>query len=113
MANTESKRSIPSAQLGAGNSRKRKPRKTTLRALKFRSDSTRSHRFTDVRGKTVDFVEFYTTGGYHCLDVRFQDKTAITFSIEPGFTVEAEHANWETGDLSSLRRWPPEQSASL
>jgi hypothetical protein len=119
MANTESKRSIPSAQPSAGdpalNRRKAKPRKNKpLKHSKSRaSESTRSHRFEQVRGKILDFVEFYTSGDYHCLDVRFQDNTAVTFAIEPRFTVAAEHADWKTGNLRLLQEWPAILSSRL
>lgn len=122
MAKIDSKRSIPSAQPGAGDSHKTNPRKST----ESRSTGTRRgktavrrrfsrplYRFHDVKGKTMDFVEFYTSGGYHCLDVRFQDNTSLNFVIDPGFTVEAEHADWKTGNMRLLREWPAIRSAAL
>ena len=122
MADTHTKRSIRSAQPGAGDSRKTNLRKSTA----SRSTSTRRgkaavrrrfsrpfYRFHDVKGKTMDFVEFYTSGGYHCLDVRFQDKTSLNFVIDPGFTLEAEHADWKTGNMRLLREWPAVRSAAL
>lgn len=46
----------------------------------------------------MDFVEVFSAGGYQSIDVRFQDKSAMHFVIEPGFTLEGEHADWKTGD---------------
>ena len=73
----------------------------------------RSYRFDKLRGQTVDFVEFYTAGEYHCLDLRFQDKTALTFVIEPSFTVETEHSDWKTGNWRPIDTWPLIRSQGL
>jgi hypothetical protein len=47
--------------------------KTTVRRYRGR----RFYRFEEIGGKTVDFVEVFTAGEYHAIDVRFQDKTAL------------------------------------
>lgn len=128
MAAIQNKHSVPGAQ---GRSRRahastkpavktRKPRsllkpiitrhgKTTF--LRYRGRSF--HRFEEIRGKPVDFIEFYTSGEYHAIDVRFQDKTALHFIIEPRFTVEADFSDWKTGNLRRIRKWPPIPSAGL
>src|SRR5262249_60551484 len=71
------------------------------------------HRMEEVRGKTVDFVELYTSGEYHAIDVRFQDKTALHFIIDPGFTLETDYSDWKTGNWRPLKRWPRLHSQSL
>ena len=86
MAVKDSKRSISPAQLSARDSRKTNPRKTNTktdrhvfhpltqrgRTAGSRSERRRFYHFDKVRGQTLDFVEFYTAGEYHCLDLRFQ-----------------------------------------
>ncbi|HZU30487.1 MAG TPA: hypothetical protein VFB79_05195, partial [Candidatus Angelobacter sp.] len=54
----------------------------------------------------VDFVEVFTAGEYHAIDVHFQDKTALHFVIEPGFILETEYADWKSGNWRPLKRWP-------
>ena len=76
--------------------------KTTVRRYSGRT----FYRFEEVKGKTVDLVEVFTAGEYHSIDVRFQDKTALQFVIDPGFTLETEYADWKTGNWRSLKRWP-------
>jgi hypothetical protein len=76
--------------------------KTTISRYSNRS----FHRMEEVKGKTVDFVEFFTTNGYHVIDIGFEDKTALHLSIEPCFTLEREYADWKTGDSRSLKQWP-------
>jgi hypothetical protein len=76
--------------------------KTTVR----RYSGRRFYRFEEIRGKTVDFVEVFTAGEYHAIDVRFQDKTALHFIIDPGFIMETELADWKTGNWRPIKRWP-------
>ncbi len=76
--------------------------KTTIR----RYSGRRFYRFEEIKGKLVDFVEVFTAGEYHAIDVRFQDKTALHFVINPGFIVETEYADWKTGNWRPIKRWP-------
>jgi hypothetical protein len=76
--------------------------KTTIRRYSNRS----FHRMEEVKGKTVDFVEFFTSNGYHVIDIGFEDKTALHLAIEPYFTLEREYADWKTGNHRSLKEWP-------
>ncbi|HZD93457.1 MAG TPA: hypothetical protein VE133_04330, partial [Candidatus Sulfotelmatobacter sp.] len=46
--------------------------KTTERHFSHR----RLYRFEEVKGKIVDYVQIFTAGEYHSIDIRFQDKTA-------------------------------------
>jgi hypothetical protein len=64
------------------------------------------YRFEEVKGKPVDFVEVFTAGEYHSIAVRFQDKTALHFVIDPGFILETEYADWKTGNWRPIKRWP-------
>ncbi|HET8891132.1 MAG TPA: hypothetical protein VFQ41_19675 [Candidatus Angelobacter sp.] len=76
--------------------------KTTVRRYSGRT----FYRFEEVKGKTVDLVEVFTAGEYHSIDVRFEDKTALHFVIDPGFTLETEYADWKTGNWRPIKRWP-------
>ena len=83
--------------------------KTTIRRYRNRS----FHRLEEVKGKTVDFVEFYTSGEYHAVDVRFQDKTALHMVIDPRFTLDTEYSDWKTGDRRAIKKWPQILSQTL
>jgi hypothetical protein len=76
--------------------------KTTVR----RYSGRRFYRFEEVKGKLVDYVEVFTAGEYHAVDVRFQDKTEFHFVINPGFILETELADWKTGNWRPIKRWP-------
>ncbi|MBZ5489827.1 MAG: hypothetical protein LAO76_02720 [Acidobacteriia bacterium] len=76
--------------------------KTTVRRYSGRT----FYRFEEVKGKPVDFVEVFTSGENHAIDVRFQDKTALHFVIDPGFTLETEYADWKTENWRPIKSWP-------
>ena len=76
--------------------------KTTIRRYPRR----RFHRFAEAQGKPLDYIEFFTAGEYHSIDVRFQDKTTMHFVIEPGFTLETDYSDWKTGNWRPIKRWP-------
>ena len=117
MAGIESKRSVRSAQHRARKTPKSKKPSKVPASLRFtetkrgkttiRSYSGRTfYRFEEIKGKPVDFVEVFTAGEYHAIDVRFQDKTALHFVIDPGFILETEYADWKTGNWRPIKRWP-------
>jgi hypothetical protein len=76
--------------------------KTTVRRYSGRT----FYRFEEAKGKLVDLVEVFTAGESHSIEVRFQDKTALHFVIDPGFTLETEYADWKTGNWRPIKRWP-------
>ncbi|MBZ5493053.1 MAG: hypothetical protein LAO76_19215 [Acidobacteriia bacterium] len=76
--------------------------KTTIR----RYNGRRFHRFEEAQGKPLDYIELFTTGEYHSIAVRFQDKTCMNFVIEPTFTLEPEYSDWKTGNGRRIKRWP-------
>src|SRR6476620_11346432 len=83
--------------------------KTTIRRYPGRS----FHRFEEAKGKALDYVEFFTMGEYHCIDIAFEDKTAMHFVIEPSFTLETDYADWRTGNWRPIKHWPNIRSASF
>jgi len=126
MAVIESKRSLPATQPTStpkhrSPTRKKRERlpaslqstvtrrgKTTIRRFPGRS----FHRFEEAKGKAIDYIEFFTSDGFHNIDIAFDDKTAVHFVIEPSFTLETEYADWKTGNWRPLKRWPLIPSAS-
>ena len=63
--------------------------------------------FTEMKGRTVEKIEFYTTGDFHSLSIDFQDKTALHLRIDPGFTLNADFADTKSGNVNLIREWPP------
>ena len=56
--------------------------KTTIR----RYTSHSFHRMEEVKGKIVDYVEFFTSGESHDIAITFQDKPRCTFPLIPAFS---------------------------
>jgi hypothetical protein len=82
--------------------------KTTIRRFPGRS----FHRFEEAKGKAIDYIEFFTSDGFHNIDIAFDDKTAVHFVIEPSFTLDTEYADWKTGNWRLIKQWPLIPSAS-
>jgi hypothetical protein len=120
-AQSRARKSTPKKAAGKKSRRRRKPEfylpkpvitrqgKTTIRRYKNRS----FHRLEEIAGKTVEYAEIFTSGEYHSITVCFQDKTALHFVIDPGFTLDTTYDDRKTGDLRRLKRWPLIQSATL
>ena len=68
--------------------------------------------FPGVNGRVVEKIEMFTTDEYHSIIVSFQDKTALTLAIDPGFTVQGTLDDVKTGDIRTMHRWPPVACAS-
>jgi hypothetical protein len=58
-------------------------------------------RFHEVKGKRVQFVELYMGSDFRIIDVCFEDKTALAFTIDPGITVKPDYSDWRTGTSAS------------
>jgi hypothetical protein len=82
--------------------------KTTIRRFINRS----FHRMEEIKGKIVDYVEFFTSSESHSIDICFQDKTTLHFTIDPSFLLETEYADWKTGNWRRIKRWPTLRSAT-
>jgi hypothetical protein len=69
--------------------------------------------FPEVRGKTLDKLALYTSGGDNSISLRFQDNTGLSLSLEPGFTAYAEFYGVQEGEMTVLKEWRPIPSGSL
>src|SRR6266478_5866196 len=110
MAATKSKRSLRRAQLLPV--RAYAPTKTSRTKTK-KNPNRRLLKFPQVKGKKLEGAEFSTRGGSHSIEFLFEDKTALSLGIEPGFTLFADYADWKTGNWSPIRSWKPVRSRLL
>jgi hypothetical protein len=69
-------------------------------------------RFPEVRGKIVELVELSVSADDYSLDIRFQDKTALSFEVEPCVSVMPELSDWKTREYRPVKRWRPVHSKS-
>lgn len=63
-------------------------------------------RFSEAAGKTVEFVEMWTNADFPCVEIGFEDKTALLFVMDTRLVMEPAYTNWKTGNQRMLRRWP-------
>lgn len=98
----------------------RRPRKTkpakSKKARKAASSNKSSRsaaygrriQFAEMKGRTVETIEFYTSPDYHSISVNFDDKTTLSLDIDPvpGFTVSPIYQRWKAGNSRVLRGWP-------
>lgn len=74
-----------------------------------RPQTTYLTRFPEVEGKTVESVEIDTEAT--AIVILFQDNTALSFDLDPGFSVFPELRRRRKGDWHKIKRWPEIQSA--
>ena len=60
--------------------------------------------FPEVKGKIVESVEI--DPAVRAITILFQDKTALSFDLEPSLTVLPELSDWKTGNWRGVKRWP-------
>lgn len=69
--------------------------------------------FPQARGRTVEMVELNLDSEFHCISIRFQDETDLTFVIDPALTFRADYSKWKAGEQKVLKRWPPVSSVGM
>jgi hypothetical protein len=67
-------------------------------------------KFPKARGKIIAEVELSLSPDYNVVEIVFQDKTSLTFNLEPCFQVTPELVNWKSGEYKPIRRWRPVHS---
>ncbi len=65
-----------------------------------------------MRGKVAEAVELFTAGEYHAVTILFQDKTALSLALEPGFTVRPTYEDRKSGTIQVLKEWAPIRTGS-
>jgi hypothetical protein len=69
-------------------------------------------RFPKAKGKIIAEVELAISPDYNIIEIVFQDKTSLSFNLEPCFQVIPELVNWKSGSYKPLKRWRPVHSMS-
>jgi hypothetical protein len=61
-------------------------------------------RYRGLQGKVVDWVEHQFEEGVLYINVRFTDKTELSWRVSTRMTIEeADFADWTSGDFKQLR----------
>lgn len=62
--------------------------------------------YTEMKGRTVEWIEVCVASDYRCVSVRFEDKTDFTVEIDTRLVLTALHSSWKSGNMRVLRCWP-------
>jgi hypothetical protein len=62
--------------------------------------------FFEVKGKIVEGVELKPSENGYSIGIMFQDRTFLSFDVEPYITVLSELSDWKTSNYKPLKRWP-------
>jgi hypothetical protein len=101
----QSARKALSSQHSAVSQGKTQPRKSKTSNNRKRR-RTNTLRFPEVAGKTVAFIEMDWSAEFPCVEVGFDDRTALLVLMGTRLTMEPSYSDWKTGNLRDLRRWP-------
>jgi hypothetical protein len=80
-----------------------------------KSKGTHSHRkrknaFPEITGKIVKGVELMPGENGYSIGIMFQDRTFLSFDVEPYITVSLELSDWKSKNYKPLKRWPTVRS---
>ena len=74
------------------------------KSTRSRKRHTSLMRFLEVKGKTVEAVEI--DPDLTAITILFQDKTVLSFDLDPMLVLFPELASLKTGNWRSIKRWP-------
>lgn len=66
--------------------------------------------FPEVKNKIVERVELTVESDFYSITIRFQDKTALSFVIEPCVVASPVYEDWTGGEGKTLKEYSPIRS---
>jgi hypothetical protein len=82
----------------------------STKSTKRKKPYQRVQKFPEARGKIIAEVELAISPDYNIIEIVFQDKTSLSFNLEPFFQVVPELVNWKSGSYRPMKRWRPVHS---
>jgi hypothetical protein len=61
--------------------------------------------FPEIKGKIVEGVEIMPGENGYSIGIMFQDRTFLSFDVEPYLTVSPELSDWKSKNYRPLKRW--------
>jgi hypothetical protein len=61
--------------------------------------------FAEIKGKIVDGIELKPGENGYSIGIMFQDRTYLSFDVEPCLTIFPELSDWKTKNYKPLKRW--------
>ncbi len=90
--------------------KRKKPPKSRFALIEKKSSSGKVVEFPQMKGRTVEKLELFTSADDHSVAIQFQDRTLLSLRFELGFTVSADYLDFKTGDGRVIKRWRPIRS---
>ncbi len=90
--------------------KRKKPPKSRFALIERKSSIGRVLEFPQMKGRTVEKLELFTSAEDHSIAIQFQDRTLLSFRLELGFTLTADYLDFKTGDGRVVKRWGPIRS---
>jgi hypothetical protein len=87
-------------------SRKKEKKKDRRDRTRRKAPYSRLVKFPQAKGRTVEKVELSLDPGFHCVSIRFKDKTDLTVIIDAALIFQAVYSEWKAGNQKILKRWP-------
>lgn len=72
--------------------------------------STAKQGFPEVKGKIIESVELDVEASFYSVAIFFQDKTSLTFSIEPCVFTFPVYSQWAEGEEMIVKEYQPVRS---
>jgi hypothetical protein len=66
--------------------------------------------FSEIKGKVVNSIELRPSENGYSIGIMFEDRTFLSFDVEPFVTVFPELSDWKTKNYKPLKRWPTVRS---
>lgn len=73
-----------------------------------KQDTSDFLRFPQVKGKIVESIDI--DPHVEAITILFQDKTVLSFDLEPQLAVFPEMSGWKSGNWRKIKRWRPVHS---
>jgi len=82
------------------------------KGIKRKDAYQRVLKFPQAKGKIIASAELAVSSDYFTIEIKFQDKTSLSFDLETCAMVYPELINWKSGNYKPLQRWRPIHSRS-
>jgi hypothetical protein len=84
---------------------KQKSRPRASKHIERKSSHSKFVEFPSMKGRVLEKITFYSSGDWHSISVKFQDKTVLDLGITPGFSVEAKLEDHGEDSVRITKRW--------
>lgn len=92
--------------------RKPAPRFMPFTLVERKLEGRKFVEFPQMKSKTLNKVEMFTTSGYHSISLDFDDHTSLALRIEPCFSLQATYSDVKRGDQEIVEEWLPVHSTT-